>query len=144
LEEAGKMNSKLLLGVSLLLTALASAQSPASIAGRWEATKQGAPWVKLNLTDDNGQLHGTAVFFISDRDGHRRQPEIRGQQQVDLINLKRTANVLTFNIKNDQGAVVMNPASGATITFRMKLLDEKTGTLQSDAPGTEPAMIRKQ
>ena len=117
--------------VSLAL--LASAQSTKQIIGIWQGENRGKPWVTLNvLRDHNGQLSGTAVFYVLDRTQNEEQPKVIGKQEVALVDPKMAGNVLSFTVKNHQAEVTMNQFLGEDLQFKMVVHNEIEATLTSE------------
>jgi biopolymer transport protein ExbD len=122
-----------------------SPESSSTIAGTWVGEKQGSPWLQLDVTrEKNGDLSGTAVFFILDRTGGPAPPRVLERQNVRLVDPKLEGNVFSFQVRNQQGQVTMNPSSGEVLHFQMKLDNERTGRLKSDSPDSEAVtMVKK-
>jgi hypothetical protein len=135
----------LLIVLTLASVALAAGQTmPSAIAGRWQGDKQGTPCVTLELTLDNGELSGTAMFFILDRTEHELPPRVLGKQEVQLLNPKLTGNVLSFKVKKQQGGVIMKQSSAEALVFHMTLEGNKTGVLKSNDPENPSVRMIKQ
>jgi len=119
---------------------LAIAQLSPAVVGKWQGDNQGSPWVTLNVVrEKNGELSGTAVFFILDA-----PPKVLGKQEVQLIDPKLEGNTFSFKVRNQQGRVTMNPSSGETIGFQMTLNSDSEGLLKSDDPAAPSVKLLKQ
>jgi hypothetical protein len=126
------------------VSVVAVGQISSTIVGTWQGDKRGSPWVTLHLTrEKDGELSGTGVFFILDRNENNGPPKVLGRQEVQLVNPKVEGHVLSFRVRNQQGGVTMNPSSGETLGFHMTLNDE-SGILKSDDPGTPSLKMVKQ
>ena len=126
----------------LLLTSIAFAQSP--VVGKWRGDKRGVPWVTLNVTETNGQLGGTAVFYVLDRNEGTNPPKVLGKQEVELVNGKLAGNIFSFQIRNQQGEARLNPSGGESLEFQMTLKDNEGMLRPVDNPeGMEVKMERQ-
>lgn len=114
------------------------------IVGTWIGEKQGSPFVTLNVSQNkNGELSGTAAFFILDRESGHTPPKILGKADVQLLNLKLEGRVFTFSVRNNQGQTIMNPSSGDELRFRMTLESGTIGNLKSDRQDAEAVKMMK-
>lgn len=140
-------NKSLFSAVTFVSMTLALFAQPArTILGKWEADKEGSPWLVLNVRGrSDGKLGGTAVFFVFDNSDSQVSPKLLGKQEVQLAHAQLVGNVFSFKIKNEQPEVTMNPSSGETLSFEMILKDETHAALESGAPHTsEVTMMKKE
>ena len=129
-------------GILLMATSLAFAQSP--VAGKWRGDKRGVPWVTLNVTETNGQLGGTAVFYILDRSEGTDPPKVLGKQEVELVNPKLNGDTLTFQVRNKHGEVTLNPSGGEALEFQMTIKGNDANLRPMDNPDAmEVKMVRQ-
>jgi hypothetical protein len=129
------MKTKVLFCVSTLVAiALTVAAQPSPIiVGKWQGDQPGSPGVSVNVTQEkNGELGGTAIFFILDRTETQNPPQLLGKQQVQLVDPKLAGSVFSFKIKNQQGKVTMNPSSGEVLAFQMILSSKTEAILKSE------------
>lgn len=123
------------------LAVAAMGQSSRSVLGKWQGERQGVPFVTVNVTTEkDGELSGTAVFYILDQREIQGKPRVLGKQEVQLVDPKLAANVLSFKIRNQQGDVTMNASSGEELEFQMILGSDTEATLKSE--NREPAPIK--
>jgi hypothetical protein len=122
--------------LSILAVLICLAAIPAfaqqTIAGKWEGKIDGLPWVTLQITQDHGNLAGTATFYIHDRE-HPGDPSkgILGKTEVDLVNARLSGNTLLFDVCNhDKSGVTLNAASNELLSFRMTLTGKYEGLLK--------------
>lgn len=126
----------------LLVSSIAFAQSPA--VGKWRGEKRGVPWVTLNVTENNGQMGGTGVFYILDRNESANPPKVLGKQEVELVNAKLSGNTFSFQIRNQQGEATLNPSGGETLEFQMTIKGNEANLRPMDNPEAMEVKMIKQ
>lgn len=92
-------HSAFVLGCILLVSASAvSAQSkdPMAWAGVWQGQLDGQPSVTLTLAEDTGELGGTVVLNIINRDGG--QPHVVAREAHVLVRPRLEADKLSFEL----------------------------------------------
>jgi hypothetical protein len=115
-----------------------------TIAGKWEGKLDGLPWVTLEITQDHGNLAGTATFYIHDRQ-HPGDPSkgILGNVETDLLNARQSGNTLLFDVRNHaKSEVALNPASSKLISFTMTLTGKDEGLLKKVGEQDEVAPVK--
>jgi hypothetical protein len=128
----------------LALTLAIWAQPSSSVVGWWQADKQGSPWVTLNVTrEKDSKLGGTAVFYVLDKTSSDTPPRVLGKQEVQLVDPKLMGNVFSFEVRNQQGVVTMNPSSDELLGFEMILKDKTHARLKSKAGGDAGILLVK-
>ena len=126
----------------LLVSGLAFAQS--AVIGKWRGDKRGVPWVTLNVSENNGQLGGTAVFYILDRNEGANPPKVLGKQEVELLNPKLTGNTFSFQVRNQQGEATLNPSGKDMLSFEMTIKGNEANLRPLDNPeGMEVKMVKQ-
>ena len=115
------MKSRALALIAGLATAPLAAESP--IVGTWQGKLDGVPAVTLTVKEDGPAWSGTIIFYKILDDGSG--PKVTGQDTSVLINPKLEGNVLSFQVKDSNEAL---------IGFQMEL----TGSNEAELKGKEP------
>jgi hypothetical protein len=113
---------------ALLLTAtLAIAQS--QIAGKWQATERRQPVVILDVSESQGKLAGTAIFYLFNHDNN--PPTVVSSVERQLVSPSLNGNVFSFQVKS------LDASSGEMDSFKMRLTGKDEALLRRSASESE-------
>lgn len=132
----------LLLAMILAIPGTLFSQASSPILGRWQAEKNGVPWLALDVREKDSTLDGTIVFHVLQGSGSA-SPKVLGLQEVPLAKGKLAGNVFSFKVKNQQSKKTLDPSSGEWLSFEMILNDESHAKLKSDN-GSEVPLVKKE
>jgi hypothetical protein len=116
------MNKRTLLaiGAASLLTCAAAAESPfnAQWDGVWQGQLDGQPSVTLTLAEDTGELGGTLVLNVVEKENG--QARVAATEPHVLVHPRIEGNLLSFGVKKPDGdlinfTVVLTPEGKARI-----------------------------
>ncbi len=109
------------LGELILFAALAGGSAPAELplVGTWQGRVDGVPAVTLTVKDEGRGWSGTIVFYKILDEGSG--PQVAGKDTCVLVNPKREGNVLSFQVKDRNEAL---------IGFQLELTGSNEGELK--------------
>lgn len=114
-----------------LLAASIAGYGQTSLVGKWHGTDNNLPNIDLDIEQNAGQAHGSAIFYMIKRDYDGGTPYVGGQASGPMENLNYAPEKLSFD---------MHRKDGSLITFRVELVDSGHANLfrGEDGPGGPP------
>jgi hypothetical protein len=100
--------------VASLLAGSVAVYGQTSLIGKWHGTDKNLPIIDLNIEQNSGQAHGTAIFYLLKSNSDGSNLHVDGQGGGPMEDLKYAPEKLTFDMHHKDGSLV---------TFRVEQVD---------------------